>query len=252
MRARHKLARVIRRWHARLGVASALFFGVLVVTGIALNHTESLGLAHIPVRSAALVRWLGLPTPAVLSVVELDTPLIATRDAWLYRDQPLPEGNGEVLGAVRTPALLAVATARQLVLYTLTGERIDTLTGDALPGLPLAALGQNDATALVVRTPRGTFASVDGLAWQPHGGAAARWSHPAPPSAAQAKHATRLLVPALPLERLVLDIHSGRFFGRYGPWLVDAVAAILLVLASSGLWIQWQGWRQKQRHAHRN
>lgn len=252
MSAGHNLARVIRRWHARLGVAAALFFGVLVVTGIALNHTESFGLAHIPVRSAALARWLGLPAPAVLNVVELDTPLVATRDAWLYRDQPLPEGHGEVLGAVRTPALLAVATARQLVLYIPTGERIDTLEGDALPGLPLAALGQDDNTALVVRTPRGTFASVDGIAWQPHDGAAVRWSRATPPSAAQAKYAARLLVPALPLERIVLDIHAGRFLGRYGPWFVDAVAAILLALASSGLWIQWRGWRQKQRHSHRS
>lgn len=250
MSAGHNLARAIRRWHARLGVASALFFGVLVVTGIALNHTESFDLAHIPVRSAALVRWLGLPAPVVLNVVELDAPLVATRDVWLYRDQPLPEGNGEVMGAVRTSVLLAVATARQLVLYTPTGERIDTLAGDALPGLPLVALGHHGDT-LVVRTPRGSFASVNGLAWQPHSGTVS-WSRAAPPSAAQAEHATRLLTPALPLERIVLDIHAGRFFGRYGPWLVDAVAVILLVLASSGLWIQWRGWRQKQRHAHRS
>lgn len=245
MSLRHDLARAIRRWHARLGVAAALFFGLLVVTGIALNHSESLGLAHISVRSPLLAQWLGLPRPVVLQIVELDAPFVATPNLWLYRGRRLPDGGGPLLGAAVTGALLAVATPDRIVLYTPEGERIDTLAGDALPGLPLAAFGV-EGDRLVVRTPRGIFASPDGLDWQPHPPASVHWSHALTPDRGQAARAARQLVPALPLERIVLDLHAGRFFGRHGPWLVDAAAVILLLLACSGLWIQWRGWRRRK------
>lgn len=246
----HDLARAMRRWHARLGVATALFFGVLVGTGIALNHTEALGLAQTRLSSPALARWFGLPEPVVLQVVELEAPLLVSRDAWFYRARRLPGGGGEIVGAVMTNAQLAIATADRLVLYTRDGERIETLAGAALPALPLAALGWRD-DALVVGTSRGSFASADGLSWLTTGDASVHWSRAVPPNAAQTVLAAQLLVPELSLERIVLDIHAGRLFGRYGPWLVDTVAVVLLLLASSGVWIQWRGGRMKRRAAQR-
>ncbi len=251
MSAGHELARFIRRWHARLGVVAALFFAVLVGTGIALNHTDALRLAHIPVTSAWLARWLGLPAPAVLSVVETGVPLIATREAWLYGAQRLPDGGGAIRGAVRTSSLLAVATAERLVVYTPEGARIDTLRGDALPALPLVALGRH-GDALVVRTPRGSFASDDALSWRPIRDASVHWSRAAPPTDAQRAQTAERLAPALPLERLVLDLHAGRLYGRHGPWLVDAAALVLLLLAGSGLWIQWRSWRRPRRDGRRD
>ena len=41
----------------------------------------------------------------------------------------------------------------------------------------------------------------------------------------------------LPLERVLLDLHSGRIFGEAGVWLVDAAALLFLLLAGSGLWL---------------
>jgi hypothetical protein len=37
------------------------------------------------------------------------------------------------------------------------------------------------------------------------------------------------------LETLMLDIHSGRFFGPYGVWFFDFIGIILLFLASTGI-----------------
>jgi hypothetical protein len=36
-------------------------------------------------------------------------------------------------------------------------------------------------------------------------------------------------------ERVLFDVHSGRLFGRYGPWLMDIMAVLFVVLAVSGL-----------------
>lgn len=249
MNSRHSLARFIRRWHARLGVTAALFFIVLIVTGVALNHTEWLGLAHTPIQSDALTRWYGLPPPQLLAVVDADGEFIATPNVWRYRKQRLPGGGGAVTGVVRTPTLLAVATAQSLSLFTPGGELIDTLRGTALPGWPITALGQF-AESLIVQTPHGAFASADGLDWQAFASSGVFWSRVLPPNPLTLARIRAQLAPALPLERILLDLHSGRLFGHYGPLFIDAAALILLGLSASGVWIQWRSWRQKRRHPH--
>ncbi len=52
----------------------------------------------------------------------------------------------------------------------------------------------------------------------------------------------------LPLERVLLDLHSGRILGEAGVWLVDAAALLFLLLAASGLWL-W-GRRRASARAH--
>ena len=49
----------------------------------------------------------------------------------------------------------------------------------------------------------------------------------------------------LTLERVVLDLHSGRIFGGWGIYLMDAAAIALLWLSFSGWWVWWRR-RQKQ------
>ncbi len=47
----------------------------------------------------------------------------------------------------------------------------------------------------------------------------------------------------LSAERILLDVHSGRILGRYGPWLMDGAAILLLILAATGLigWFRGRG-----------
>jgi uncharacterized iron-regulated membrane protein len=247
---RHSLARFIRRWHARLGITAALFFMVLIVTGIALNHTERLSLAYTSIQSEALTRWYGLPAPQLLAVYEAEGEFIATPQVWLYQGHRLPEGGGPVIGVVRTPDMLVVATAQTLSLFTPTGERIDSLRGTALPHTPISGLGRT-ANAIVLKSPNGLFSSVDGIAWQAITTEETVWARAQTPDPRTLAHANKQLAPSLPLERIVLDLHSGRFFGSYGPFLMDAAALVLLVLSLSGVWIQWRSWRQKRRHPHK-
>ena len=44
----------------------------------------------------------------------------------------------------------------------------------------------------------------------------------------------------LPLERVLLDLHSGRILGKWGVWLIDVVAILLFVLAITGSWMWFQ------------
>ena len=40
----------------------------------------------------------------------------------------------------------------------------------------------------------------------------------------------------LPWERVVLDLHSGRIFGNWGSYVMDAAAIILFILVLSGFY----------------
>lgn len=44
----------------------------------------------------------------------------------------------------------------------------------------------------------------------------------------------------LPWERVMPDVHTGRFFGAWGPWLKDATALLMLFLAGSSVFIWWK------------
>lgn len=47
----------------------------------------------------------------------------------------------------------------------------------------------------------------------------------------------------LTVDQVVLDIHTARFFGKLGPFLMDVIAIILLILSGTGtyMWIKRAG-----------
>ena len=51
----------------------------------------------------------------------------------------------------------------------------------------------------------------------------------------------------LKLERVILDLHSGRIFGQYGVFIMDAAAIALLWLSLSGMWV----WNSRRRKMHK-
>ena len=65
-----------------------------------------------------------------------------------------------------------------------------------------------------------------------------RWAKPAATDEAMlATLRADYLGSILSLERVLLDLHSGRILGRFGPWLMDLAAVLLLVLAVTGIWL---------------
>jgi len=48
----------------------------------------------------------------------------------------------------------------------------------------------------------------------------------------------------LSLERVILDLHSGRIVGQWGVYVVDGAALLFLALVITGLWM-WMKQRNK-------
>jgi PepSY-associated transmembrane protein len=237
MSPRLHLLRLLRRWHARIGFTAVLFFVLLAVTGVIANHGAALGLDATRVHSAWLDRWYGIAAePPRAAFRSGSHELVAANGRWLLDARPAGDELPEPLGLVELGDVLIVASAASLYLLRADGRLIDRLDGKALPGTPIDSVG-SDGGELVLRTRAGVFASADVLSWQSTRPRRVTWSAAVDLSPAERDGYARALAPGIPLQRLLLDLHSGRLAGRYGPLAVDLVALVLVVLAASGAWL---------------
>lgn len=236
------LQRFLYRWHRRVGMLAAILGLLLAVTGILLSHAQGLGLNEKTVSHPWVLRFYG---------VEPASPPLASRtaagwlvwlDGGLYLDgRPLARGFKTLVGTAAAGGVIAVAGAEELLLLTSTGQIVERLGPASLPGR-IDAVGTTADGAAAVRSGGEIFATRDFLAWQERPHSAVRWEEigiEVPPAA---------LAPALaayrgegvPLARIVADLHSGRFLGAVGPYLMDATAIALILLAGSGLVMWWK------------
>jgi PepSY-associated transmembrane protein len=232
-----RLARTLRRWHARIGFAALIFFVLIAATGVALNHGAALGLDSRYVHAEWIARWYGIrqeqPRQAYRTASHL---LVAANGRWLLDGSPTGEKMPHPLGLVEIGELLVVGGESSLHVYRADGALVDRLDGYALPGVPLKAIGAGDGE-LVVQTAGGPFSSADVLSWRPGAPKVVAWSMPTPLAASDREAYARRLAPGIPLQRILLDLHSGRFLGSLGPLFFDLVAIFLALLALTGAWM---------------
>jgi uncharacterized iron-regulated membrane protein len=248
----------VRHWHARLGVLAATFFLLLAVSGLALNHTDALGLVKREVNASWLMQWYGLkPSVPTRGYLFKNGYLAATEGRWVMDGYVLQStGNKAPLGAVSWGDVRVIASEDSLYLYLPDGQLVDKVSGADLPNRPIMRLGVIgrgviDASVmpkLVLSTAQGNYVSDDGLIWQALTDNQPVWSSEQTLPSKLSASLNMAFSPSLPLERIILDMHSGRIFGQYGPLLMDVMAVGLIALSLSGVWIYLRTVRRKTRH----
>ncbi|TMH44595.1 MAG: hypothetical protein E6H56_01530 [Betaproteobacteria bacterium] len=231
------LLRLLRRWHARIGFAAMLFFLVLAATGLALNHGPDLSLDGRFVHAEWLARWYGIKSEAPRHAFRSGHHVLtAANGRWLLDGKISGERLPQPVGLVELASIFVVASDTALYVYRENGELIEKLGPGALPGSPVRAIGSS-ARRIVLRTASGIFASADAVSWRPGSERSVRWSAPADLSISEQQAYEEALAPGISLEQLLLDLHSGRFAGRYGPLVVDSLALLLAILSLTGAWL---------------
>ena len=200
MAARLSLRRVVLRWHRRIGMAAELFLLVVLTTGIVLQHPQSFGLRHNASHASWLLEWYGLPAVQPPQHFQAGQHWLSLVGESLYID-------GEILTNLDANKVRAIYSDGDAIWLKHEEEtlRIDSaaLAATIFPALPAAA------EKLEISTPPAPLAE-----------------------AMDAVHARN----GLPLERILLDLHTGRFFGSTGAWIMDAAAIALLYLTLSGIY----------------
>src|SRR5260370_3372615 len=185
------LLRLLRRWHGRSGFSAMLFFLILAVTGLILNHGAWLGFDGRYVHAGWLARWYGIqsepPREAFRSGHHV---LVAANGRWLLDGKISGERLPQPVGLIELADVFVVASETALYLFREDGELIDKLERGALPGVPVRALGSS-ARGIVLRTASGVFASADALSWRPSTQRSVLWSAPAELSVSQRRGCTR-------------------------------------------------------------
>ena len=242
-----KIHRIARLWHGHAGVAASLFLVMLVFSGIALNHVEALKLDKQEINFSWLIRWYGLQSAMPTHGFLLGERYFAWEgDKWAMGNYALVGNAEHPVGAVATGGIDYVATSTMLYLYQAEGQLIDKIGKQSLPDHPILALGSMEDNVLL-QTPNDVYSSSDGLSWNRVKGAGAKWAAKELLPDDVKRQMAEMLKPGLSLQRVLLDIHSGRIFGRYGTLFVDFISLVLLAVAGSGLWIYWRSMKKGRR-----
>lgn len=237
MLRRARLVGQLWRWHRRAGLLAALFLLLMSLSGIVLNHGDDLALEQRFVASAWLRAIYG----------DTDSGWVAFRAPghWVLGDQggrvfldvrEVARCNGALQGVVGLGGMLLIGCERELLLLSTEGELIDSVA--AAPALSGLGLAGGDAVVRIAGRWRafdpGSMRIGDEVADPPR----VVDSQPQAMPAALGEQLDRRSA-WLNWERLLLDFHSGRLFGRAGVWLVDIAAVLLCILALSGVTMWW-------------
>lgn len=240
--------------HRRLGLVLVWVVLWLVVTGVLLNHSEQLKLKDIKIQSPWLLQLYGLAPASVpeTGFVSMHKWWVAVADGYDVDGLVLSGPQGKLVGGVALPEFILVATEDAVLVFNTEGEPIETL--GALQGLngtfQRVGLFNNQA---VLQSSTGLFiSSLDAVDWQPWTGKneSVSWSELKPlPERIKARLKVQSLGMGgegdISLEKLVLDLHSGRLLGSWSWLLLDVFALLLLSGAVSGLMI-WYKLRAKK------
>jgi len=228
-------------WHRRLGLAALVLVFILSITGIMLNHTESLKLDEAPVESDLILNWYGINPRGEAINFSVDHFWISQWDQQLFFNGKSFFTHKEIIkGIVRHQDIIAIALETSVLLIDMYGEIIELI-----PVKTHAAISHigfiNNKIALLDSLSNFYLSDTQLTHWQQQNHLATQWASPTALTDAQRsalKQAYRGL--SLNLERVVLDLHSGRIFNdRWGVYIMDASALLMMLLGISGLWIWW-------------
>lgn len=226
-----------------MGLLAVFFVLVFAISGLLLNHTSELGLQD-----------KGLPAPMASLFYGAEA---ATADAWFRaRSQVVSQWGsdlfidasgvgpcpGELRGAARHGEYVAVLCGDQLLVFTETAELLEVLGAEH--GLPasLTAIGESGKGGLVLQSAAGTYALSPQLVpplVAATDASGVRWSEPVEGDAALAATiGSARMTGDLHVERLLLDLHSGRLFGFGGVVFMDVMAILVSLLALTGM-VMW-------------
>jgi hypothetical protein len=243
----------LNRWHRYLGLTVILFVILLSVTGILLNHTEELQLDKRYVQSEWILNWYGIQTPKIDAAFLLETKngksWLSAINHKLYINQTIIVGDYDNLrGAVAmSDGFIVVLVGEKILLLMPNGELVEELS--PLQGLPvgITALGLTEKQQLQVQTANGLYQpDNEFLNWEklPNNTKPnqVRWILPQSlPEKFRQTITTQVYTQILPIERLLLDLHSGRLLSVY---LMDAVAILFIILAITGFFLWLRRWRR--------
>ncbi|MBT5903165.1 MAG: hypothetical protein HOH58_13755 [Opitutaceae bacterium] len=225
-------------WHQRLGIGFSAVIVMIVLTGIALNHTGGLRLDDRRITTPWILDWYGMQ-PA-------GEPIAYQAEGWALQWDERITWNGDLVTSAQEPLVGAVAlgstrvlaSSSELFLLAADGNLIEHMDSASLPPGEILEIGKLQDDVYLI-TSEGRFRSEDEIsAWDRYQLAGDFQLSVAVPAPVEQREAALQAFrgEGITLYRVLLDLHSGRLFGTMGVWIVDAAALAMLFLTMTGVW----------------
>ncbi|RDH81268.1 MAG: hypothetical protein DIZ80_14275 [endosymbiont of Galathealinum brachiosum] len=239
-------------WHRRLGLAALILVFILSITGIMLNHTEGFKLDETTIESDFILNWYGINPEGSPTNYNSDEVWVSQWNQQIFFNGKSIYSHKEKLhGIVIIDDIIALALENFVLLLDENGELIELMsTGTQFPVSKIGVV--NKKIALIDIRDNIYLSDSDFTVWHKHNESPAYWSsaHSLPENRISTlQQAFR--GKGLNLERVILDLHSGRIFNaRWGIYIMDASAIAMILLGISGIWVWWSRKLKMRKKRH--
>lgn len=233
------MAAKLHKWHRRIGLLASSFIIFLVITGIVLQHSDDLGLPTKHLASTWLLTYYGIK-PNPITTYQLGNQTISHAGYNVYLSgKPIVENIENIYGAILSNNQILIAANSSLIVIDHSGNIVDEITTlDGLKESPLGISNSNNNLAIIRGNTQYWENKTDLYHWQEYSGPHPTWVSPSITlPALRSVIETHDMGKQISLERFLLDAHSGRVFGKYGIYIIDAAAILLLILSLTGIWL---------------
>ena len=238
-------ARTLQRWHRRLGLVAALFLFTLAGSGLLLVFSDALHLPNTQVQQSWLMNWYGIHAPPSPRGFQRGPHWVTQFGARLYLDtNEISQVAGVLLGvfdvAGETADEWLAMTDAELLVINGAGTVLEHLGRESGMPVGVTSVGRDAHGHIVLASSTGRYQ------YNPDSGEFAPQSHieniewsaaTTPPTAIADVLLKAYRGEGLSLERVLLDLHSGRLFGRWGSAVVTGASLALIFLAASGVYV---------------
>ena len=245
-----------RLFHRLIGAGAAVFIIFMVSSGLAINHSNGLGLDQRQLTQSLLLDWYGLGEPEYIHSFELGKNWLSFAGSQVYLDGGHVATLSNAIGAVSNSDMIIAAGSNELLLLDHAGNLVERTTWSPPGAGSIDAIGLLNSGVVVLKSEDQLWsADRDLLGWkQSNNIATPIWSVSAvAPAIVHKAIKEQYRGNGLSLERVLLDLHSGRIFGTIGILVYDLLALAVGLMAISGMVLWIRGRRNgKTNGNHRN
>jgi hypothetical protein len=252
MARKQRQASVTRRFHRTLGAGAAGFILFMVLSGLLINHSNDLGMSQRHVSQSFLLSWYGIDAPESIHSFSTGQDWLSFAGSQLYFNGNPVSAISNGVGAVSGGEMMIAAGSEEFLLLDTDGNLIERLSWETSGSGAIESIGVlGDGSVVIKSEDQLWMADKDLLGWQPAQDPLVEltWSSPEPtPEELHQVINKHYRGDGVSMERLLLDLHSGRIFGPLGILVYDLLALAVGFLAISGLVV----WLRARRNGNGN
>lgn len=240
----HRRFRILfLKWHRSIGIFSAGFMLFLALSGFVLNHSQNFQLDKNFISSPSLLFWYGIKADLNSKGFQFDENWVSEQENKLFwNENPVSECE-KLQDAIATRDFILTLCTNKIIVLSPQGALVEII-GELPETFLKIGIGDTETLSKGEIHLKGQVKNyrlnLNTLKYSPGNedfiDSSSRKIENLPPSLL-AEIEKQHLSHSITRERLLLDLHSGRFFGKTGVIFVDILALLFCFLSISGAWL---------------